>query len=114
MENDNKGKVRTGRAIASFLFPIVGIITVGQHYNSDKEKAKGYGFITVASILLMIVYAVIYRLNRPSKEELEAQKAQEELQRLEAEQRERESEQAFKDMQTQFVRPPKPTSLFTQ
>jgi len=53
-------KPKTGRLVASYLFPVVGAVTYLQLKNSEPEKAKSYGY---ASLIGLGVYAfgLIYR-----------------------------------------------------
>ena len=60
VKTSNPDKVRTGRAIACYMFPLVGLITYFNLKDENHDKAKKYGLI---SILGTATYAsrIIYK-----------------------------------------------------
>ena len=60
-------KVRTGRAIASFLFPPVGIITWALTKDEYPKKAKGYLYLGIAGVVLHTIGFIKWRMMENKK-----------------------------------------------
>jgi hypothetical protein len=58
-KNDNNSSVRTGRAIASFIFAPVGIYTYIKLKDTQPKKAQTYGLLALAGLALGVVTKVM-------------------------------------------------------
>jgi len=59
MKTKKTETIQAGRAVASFLFPPVGIYTYIKLKDESPSKAKNYGLIALVSLGLLVVGKVL-------------------------------------------------------
>lgn len=69
MNNIANDTVRAGRAVASWLFPPVGVITYAMIKEVKPKAAKNYLIISAVGVAMMILGAVISKMNKPKNDE---------------------------------------------
>jgi len=62
-------KVRTGRAIASFIIPPVGIITWALTKDKYPKKAKGYLYLGIAGVALQAIGFIKWKMMENEKKQ---------------------------------------------